>query len=88
MVNISWTLLIAVIVFLIMCVAVIVSRIVEERDKLKAMCKLLRSQRDEARQEICLGEATSPNWDARRIAKARGWNCFDIDKVLKGEQDE
>jgi hypothetical protein len=45
------------------------------------MIKTLRTERDEARREVCRNEANHlPTMaDPRREAKRRGWDCFKED---------
>lgn len=47
-------------------------------DVLLQMIKTLRTERDEARREVCRNEANHlPTMaDPRREAKRRGWDCF------------
>ena len=80
MIGVSWTILGAVVVFLLVCAAVLVAGVLEERALLRDTCKFLRGQRDDARRELCLYEANAPEWDARAVAKARGWDCFEDDR--------
>jgi len=75
-VEIPLVILAAIALVLIEGGIILLSNLLSERAALRDACKLLRQQRDEARQEVCLREATPPEGDARRVAKGRGWDCF------------
>ena len=87
MVEISWTLLIAVVMFLFFCCAVIVAEIYNERNALRLAAKFIlkqldeaRTERDEARREVCEDTASHRSRPPFRrhyreeIATERGWS--------------
>jgi hypothetical protein len=55
--------------------------VVPPTDVLLQMIEALRTERDEARREVCRNEANHlPTMaDPRREAKRRGWDCFKED---------
>lgn len=55
--------------------AIIIERLVRQRDEAEAAQNTLKAERDEARREVCAHEADTVE-DQYQYSAQRGWHCF------------